>query len=255
MEFGFGEGDGNLRGDIQKFKMDKGRPYRTSLTWFGGIESEDYGLKNLEATDDFKPTPRFKGNKRVWLDGVGYVKVDNSEMETWISKEFPDKKINTYVGTVVVSWPLNAEGDPDQAACMNKKRVVVAPWIINVNNYELLKKHHMKGSPFYDSDLNLELQPDKPADFQLFQVFPQAGNLFKRLLKVKDNDKAKEVTDHIIAETRLCIAKMDKFLGREFATLNDLKEALGMSPGAGELGAGSVKDGDEVEDILGDMLG
>lgn len=261
-EFGFGDGDDHLRGRVKRFKAEKNRTYRVGMTWFKGIEDDDYGLKNLDweaqgMDSDVKLTPMFKGAKRVYLDNVGYVIVDTPEIEAICKQVAPGKKINTYAATVIASWPLDSETGKPSKDIFNPKRVMVQPWVLNLNHYNNLKKYHMRGFPMHSADMGLELHPEKPVDFQDFQFFPQAGAIFKQLLgKAEDNDDAKRITQHVINATRAIVPNILDEIGRRY-TPDELRDALGIGGASSvtDFGGGvSSQDGAEVGGLIEGML-
>lgn len=260
-EFGFGFNDDHLKPRSKRFKAQKGRSYRVGMTWFKGIEDADFGAKNLDpealGVEDYQLTPMFKSARRVYVDNVGYVIVDDPEIEKIVNQVAPGKKINTYAATTIVSWPLDPDTGRPSKDAFSTKKVQVAPWVINLNAYEVLKKHHLRGNPLHSSDMGLELHPDKPENFQDFQFFPQPGAMFKALLKKagEGNEDAVKITQHIISQTRDAVANLESQLGRRY-TPDQLRDALGIggSSSANFSGGVSTNDGAEVGDLIGDML-
>lgn len=254
-EFGFGMGDDHMRGRVNKFKAEKGKSYRIGLTWFKGIEKDGFSADNLDpekmGIEPEKLTPIFKSAKRVFVENAGYVIVDSPEIEEICKKSSPGKKIATYVVTTLVSWPV----DQDTGKVTLSRKPDVLPWVFGMDKYATLKKFHMKGFQLHSNDLNVELEANKPADFQSFQFFPAQGNIFKQmLLKSSDNEDAAKLANFVVTATRDLLPNLETELGRRY-TPDELRETLGMAGGSSSGGDfGGVADGDEVGSLIGDML-
>jgi hypothetical protein len=111
-EFGFGQNDTGIGERAKKFKGEKGKTYRIGFAWWPGMESDDFDISNLmpaEGSDESLLTPKFIGAPRNYHKEAGYF-INKGPEYTSLAGENP----RMMVATLVVSWPLGRNGQPDK---------------------------------------------------------------------------------------------------------------------------------------------
>lgn len=242
-EFGFDDNDSGIGSRAKKFKGEKGKTYRISFVWWPGIESDDFDASNLmpaEGEED-KLTPRFIGAPRNYHEKVGYV-INKGPEYTKLLGENP----RTQIATLIVSWPLGSNGQPDKDSLFSGMPDVV-PWIFSQEKYTKLKKMHGSGYWMHDHDVQMDCED---STYQKFNFLPAKQSIFKEMLK-SNNAKGKEIAQHIINRVRQMAPNLGREIGMDL-TLEQLKEKLGISSG-GPVGNVVSSDAD-VDGLLGSML-
>lgn len=242
-EFGFGQNDAGIGSRSKKFKGEKGKTYRIGFVWWEGMDADNFGASNLvpkEGEED-KLTPKFIGGPRNYHKDVGYV-LNKGPEYTALLGENPRMQI----ATIIVSWPLGHNGQPDKDSLFSGMPEVM-PWIFSQDKYEKLKKMHGSGYWMHDHDVQVDCEDTQ---FQKFNFLPAKQNIFKEMLK-SNNEKGKEIAQHIINQVRRMAPNLGREIGQDL-TLEQLKEKLGISSG-GPVGNVVSSDSD-VDSMLGSML-
>lgn len=241
--FGFGQNDAGVSGRAQKFKAEKGKTYRLGFAWWQGIESGDFGVKNLtpeEGAPDESITPKFIRAPRHFIKDVGYV-INQGPEYTKLAGEPPKLQI----ATIVISWPLNKSGQPTKESLFGDLPDVYA-WIFGGDKYEKLKKMHLSGYPMWDYDVQADCEDTQ---FQKLNFLPAKQCIFKEMLK-SDAPQAKDIVKHIVDQVRDLAPNLEREIGQRL-TLDQLREKMGLETSSPVSGA--VADAD-VDNILGSML-
>jgi hypothetical protein len=243
-EFGFGQNDTGIGERAKKFKGEKGKTYRIGFAWWPGMDSDDFDISNLvpaEGTDEAALTPKFIGAPRGYHKEAGYF-INKGPEYTALVGEQP----RMMVATLVVSWPLGRNGQPDKESLFSGMPDVM-PWIFSQQKYEKLKKMHASGYWMHDHDVQIDCEDTQ---YQKFNFLPAKQNIFKEMLK-SNNDKGKEIAQFIIDRVRQMAPNLPREIGADM-TLDQLKEKLGVG-GGGPVGNVVSSDAD-VDGLLGSML-
>ena len=235
--FGFGQNDETVQAGRTRFKIEKDRAYRLSMAYW---PKNDKGLPNLDA-----PTPIFKGQRRLYVQGIGYFLDKGPEFV-----KLAGQASKMCVATVVVQWPIDGKGNPDKAL-LAAGDFKVMPWTMDPGKYRNLESIHNE-FPFGTCDLKV-LGVD--SNFQKMTFSPCRESVFRKLL---ENPKAKAIVDRILGE----VNEIAESLGKEIAndwTLDQVRQKLaGGSPGGGGGGApaGPVEAASDeaMDDIVDDLL-
>lgn len=232
-EFGFGQGDDAIGNEApRKFKVEENKEYVLSFAWWN--EGDD-GMPDLEGS------PRFVGARRIFVDKVGAVLYQGPEYQPF-SKNGDDPR--TYVGTIVIQWPLGADGKVDMEKVKAKKWQVM-PFIMSEGKYADIRSQHGR-FPLGSNDLHIKC-PKGGTQYQQMKFQPNPGSIFGKLMK---NKKAWSI---LSAQIESCVSKVKAEIGREM-TIAQIREKLGEEgPQPVDMGVDDNVDIDnEIDDIIDD---
>lgn len=186
-------------------------------------------------------TPNFIAASQFYVEGAGYVLDTGPEIG-----QFLGKQSKTKIATIIISWPLGDKGQPTKESLFGSLPQVM-PWVFSADKYEKLKKIHLSGYPMHEWDIQADCED---ANFQKLTFLPAKQCIFKEMLK-NDNERAKEITKHIIDQVRRLAPNLDQQIGTKY-TLDQLKEKLGheVASPVGDV----VASGDDVVDNLLDSM-
>jgi hypothetical protein len=212
--FSFGEGDESVGKKSDVFKPEANRTYRMTFAWY----------PQKDGKPDFTRPPTFVGNETNFINGCGYV-INKGPEYTKIAGEAARKRL----GTVIILWPLDKEGNVDRAQLASGYEV--RPYVISPDKYRQLKNIH-KEWPFHLHDMKATCTDTK---FQKMTFNPCKESLFGVIL---GSEKNKAFADKLIAEVAAEAEKISTHIGREM-TIQQIREKLAGGTGGG---AGPARD-------------
>jgi hypothetical protein len=232
-DFGFGQGDEAISsGKFERAKFKEGETYRISFVWWPTTPD---GKVDLAA-----PTPRFKGAKRFFIPGVGYVLDSGPEVAKIAGA--PSKMT---VASIIAMWPTNRKGELDKERFV-RGDVEVKPWVFSGQIYENLARRHNEFH-FGESDLSIKCTDTQ---YQKLDLASCKGNLYKTAM---DTPKLSPLVEAIQASVKAIEEGIENLIGRDM-TPAQLREKLGGASGGGSVGGGSVTTSD-VDSMIDDLLG
>lgn len=229
-EFGMGDGDDHVKRKGKRFKGEGGRKYRFSFGWWS--KNED-GSPNFDAK-----SPKFLSADCNFIEKVGFVVNDGPEF-TAIAGEPPKPR----VGTIIVAWPVDKEGELIREAL---KRYDVMVWAFGSDKYEAIKPHHREFH-FGSNDLCVNCTATQ---YQKMTFSPARDNILRTLLE-SEKEPARKLGKKILADVA---AMADSVAGEIAQKLSPakLRERMG---GAAEspVPESGIKD-DAMDDLVGGIL-
>ena len=234
-QFGFGDGDDGIGGKSNRFKGQGGQNYRISFAWWPGIEDGDLDL-------DAK-TPVFTGANRHYKANVGYF-VNKGPEYTKLAGDQP----RMAVATVIISWPLNSEGDLDQGA-MKAGKVKVQPWIFGQDKYDLFKPIH-KNFHFGKHDVTIVCTDTQ---YQKMNFISCPNNILRKIKEGAPNHYKK-----LVEKVAQVAASIQSQIGQDL-TLDQIREKMGTGGGGGGNGAAAAAAADpattaDIDNIVDGLL-
>jgi hypothetical protein len=233
--FGFNDAPSEFA-DVSAFKIVKDGKYRISLGWW---KLDENGKLDFDNTPEFSGCFRGYAGAKDW----GYiVAADNSEagqieklMQQHVDPKFTFKP---RYGTVVVSWPVDHQGDVDMAA-VKAGKMTIATWdFVNNRFNELRNKSRRK--PLNNNDLSIDGLDEQ---FQKMDIFTEDKNLLREKIKLDP-----EFEDSYISLMERAVSKLEDKFGRPF-TLEQIREKLNL----GSSTSSSVEnefDSESLDDLL-----
>jgi hypothetical protein len=192
---------------------------------------------------------RFAGCQRIYIKGVGNVLVPPSKTALYQAWGKP----KDCIGTIVVVWPCNDEGEIDAEKFKAGKGWQVQPWIHgDGEKYQNLRKID-KRSPFMKHDVLFSC-PENGAEFQKITFVGEDSNLLQRLL-ASDKPEARAIGEKITAACRALAKNMKDEMARAL-TPDEIREKLkgGGGGGSDEGGGGGGRTDKDVEGLLDGMV-
>lgn len=212
----------------RKFKVEENKEYVLSFAWWP--EGDD-------GKPDLSGNPRLIGSPSIFIDKVGKVLYQGPEYQQF-SKGGEEPR--TYLGTVIIQWPLDASGKIDKAKVKAKKWQVM-PFIMSEGKYADIRSQHGRFS-LGENDVHVKC-PKGGTQYQQMKFQPNPGSVFGKLV---DNDKIWSI---LKAQIEACIPKVKSEIGREM-TIAQIREKLG-EDGPQPVDLGDEEDPDAmIDDIL-----
>ena len=238
VDFSFGAGDDALKGGgyTKRFKAETGRTYRVSFAWF-----TDYDGDGLPVEDS---KPKFTGCERTrYKEGVGFVLLTDSNRAAMLDllKVEPQQRL----GTVIVVWPCDKDGELDVASFKAGKGYKVQPWDMPPTKYSDIGRIN-KRFDLSSHDLAMTCE-DKT--YQKMSFAPEKDNLLQKLLS-SDKEEFQAIGKRILSEARKVGENIHRDLARTM-TVDEVKEKLGMDVASPTGSSHAAKD---VDDLLNDVL-
>ncbi len=209
--FTFGNGDQNVGQKTKRFKAETGRTYRATFVWF-----TDYDKNGLPTEG---ANINFSGCERIYKQGVGYVVVTDSNRQAMIDLLKAQPK--AAIGTVIVTWPTDKEGDLDAASYAAGKGWQVQSWVFSPDKYQEIGRAN-KRFPLTKHDVSMTCSD---AQYQKMTFVSEGENLLTKYLNAK-NEALRAVGQRIIADARKVANEIGREIGREM-TVDEVREALG----------------------------
>jgi len=231
-QFGFGEGE-EPEGKSNRFKGVGGASYRVSFAWWPGIEDGDLDLD--------AQTPIFTGAQRNYLPGVGYFLNHGPEYTKIAGNEPPRMAI----GTVLIVWPLDSQGNLDKAA-MQKGEMQVKPWIFSQDKYDSFKPIH-KEFPFGSHDMTIQCTDTQ---YQKMTFSPCKESLLRSI-----KEKAPKHFAKIVEKVASVAGTIQRDIGRDL-TLDQIREKMSGSGGAARptSAAPDPQTTEDIDNIVDNLL-
>jgi hypothetical protein len=243
LDFSIGSGDEVVGKVIKRFKLKDDTTYRVTFAWFSVLGEngwDDAAAINDDGTLNPDAQIRFTGCERIYKENVGYILYKGPAYAV-----FGQPKQT--VGTILVVWPTDKEGDLDATSFAAGKGYAVQPWLFSPAKYDTIKKSH-KRFPLMGHDMSLACPADG-GQFQKVTFTPEPENLFQKLLASK-KPEIRDIVTKILAD----VAAVSKTIHGEMArdmTIDQIREKLGEDV---ETPTGSSGGGKDVEDLLNDVL-
>lgn len=239
-DFSFGDNDGTFSGGKDRYKGEKGRIDRISLAWWS-IDEE--GKLEMDADK-----PNFRGCERHYVPGVGYVMNRGPDFTKVIGE--PPKKV---VGTIVVWWPTDREGEVDLAA-IAKGKARVWPWTFDPGKYSNLKAN-FKEFPPGKHDF---LVSCTDSQYQKLTFSACRESLLRKLM---ENPKTAKVYEKLVAEIQAVVGNINGHLANVMDLDTLRKKMAGASAGGTSSGNGDASKaltdeaiGEEIDDLVEGLL-
>lgn len=235
-EFGFGSGDESInQGEVIRFKGKKDEHYRISIAWWEIID----GRLNMDAE-----TPKFTGCNRIYLQGVGYVRVSSEEIA-----KFGEKDPRLAIGTIIVKWPTKVDTGALNQARFRDGDFEVMYWIFAEDKYKTIKPIHDEWH-LGQSDLKVHCIGEQ---FQKMTFSPTKKNLLRDVAS-SDKPILKEMYARIVAEVEKLSQKVQAAVARDM-TPEEIRSALGRSKANGATNPAapaiaSAASSDDVDDLI-----
>ena len=231
-DFGFGQGDRNFTGRSTRFKGETNKRYRISFAWWDGIED---GTPNFDAE-----TPKFKGGKRIYIPGVGYIFDKGPEFA-----RFSKDGSRTAIATAVVVWPTLPNGKLD-ADLFKRDGGNVMTWVFGVDKYKQIEPNHIQ-HPFGGNDLIITCTDSQ---YQKMSFVSAPDNLFREVVEGKFAKKMAGRGQELMADVQGLVGNISNEIARDL-TLDQIREKLGGATSSPVESSDNVGD---VDDMLSDLL-
>lgn len=210
LEFGLDDNNGLVNDKVTKFDPRVGQQYRVTIATFP---------RNAEGLPVLSQTPKFRGAKRCYADGIGYYLDKGPEF----LKFAKDGKSKPCVVTAVISWPINKAGKPIPS---DPDEIDVQPWVMNEDTFQKVRRIH--GSTHLGQfDLSIEL-PEKNAKFRQYDINVVQGNVLASLVSkaVSDNEdeasRARTLISSLMDRVDAVFANAASLIGKEL-TIEQLR--------------------------------
>ena len=225
-DFTIGSGDQHVGLKAKRFKGKEGETYRVSFVWIG----ED---------KEGKPSPRFTGAERHYMQGVGYFLNKGPEYSKIAGG--PPKQA---IATILSVWPTDKKGRLNAEQFKSGEGWQVMPWVFSPDKYEQIVRRHDEW-PLTDFDLTLACTDTQ---YQKMDLSPARECLFKKLAE-SDKAGAKAIAERILLEVSNVEKALQNDIAREL-TLDQIREKLGGSSASGTPSTTT----ENVEGLLDDLL-
>ena len=258
------EDDSKVIREVSKFKGKKGVTYRFGFPLFPALlEKDDLSLEDLTPEDPEderscqKLAPVFVAHKCAWVDGVGQIFCDDPEVESFVLSKTTAKP-KTRVGTVLYSFPLDENGNPNfKRMVADPESVIVQGFVIDLGKYKKLKEKHFD-YPLWENDLKASLEADKQESFQTWSFdIPKSKYAYSVLRKLLEKKEAGDTTFDALISSLLKRARhvakneLEQCMGKEI-TLQTLKEKLGFAASSSSPEV-DISTDEDVEAQLADL--
>lgn len=217
--------------NAKRFKVEDGKEYILSFAWW----PED---------DDGKPdmtgSPRFVKADRVYIEKCGNVLYEGPEYAQY-SKGGEEPR--TYVGTVVVQWPV-VDGKIDKTA-LRSKRWSVLPFIMSEGKFAQIRSQHNRFS-LGEYDLYIKC-PKGGSQYQQMTFSPSPGNTLSSVISSSD-----KVWKILQAQIEAAIPKVKSEIGKKMTIAQILEKRGEEGAQPLDLGVSDTDIDDELDGIIDD---
>lgn len=250
LDFAMGVGDDNVGKRSKNFKVKDDTSYRVSFPWFSVLKTDDEGNKEWDdeaAWDDDgqlvdEAQVRFAGCRRFYLKGVGHILFANSSY-----KQFGQKPKDA-IGTILVVWPTDDEGDLDVSKFKAGKGFTVQPWIHgDGEKYQALKKIHKRRS-LLEHDILITC-PENGGEYQKMTFTAENENLLRKLLE-SDKPEMRAIADKIVAQVKEIAESLRDEMAQALSP-DEIRERLSGDGGSPAAASAASKD---VDALLDDVV-
>jgi hypothetical protein len=236
LDFSFGQGDELVGKKGKRFKGEKDRSYRASFAYFDKI-----GADGVPAED---ANPCFVGCQRIYKPGVGYILHKGPEYN-----QFGTPK--QCIGTVIVLWPTDREGQLDTSAFKAGTGWQVLPWLLDADKYNTLKTNHRR---FHLGRHDFGITCTD-ATFQKMTFAPEPESLLRKLLGAS-SENHRDLARKILDQARKLGEDLRPTMARDLSVREVMAaiagDAGGSSDGGGKSTSGVSIDSDALDNLLED---
>ena len=243
-DFTIGSGDDAVGKVTKRFKLKDDTTYRVTFAWFSVLTEDGWNDElafDEEGTLNTDAQIRFVGCERIYKEGFGYILYKGPAYA-----QFGQPKQT--VGTILVVWPTDKEGDLDASSFAAGKGYSVQPWLFSPAKYDAIKKSH-KRFPLVGHDMSLAC-PSDGAQYQKVTFTPEPENLFQKLLSSK-KPEIRGIATKIMKDVAAVAQTIHGEMARNL-TVDEVREKLGEDVESPTGATGHVAK--DVEDLLNNVL-
>jgi hypothetical protein len=235
-DLSFGHNDEELQQKTTRLKLKKDEIKRISLAWW---PTKEDGNPDFDAA-----APNFRAARRLFHEKVGYFFDKGPEYQK-LSKDSQPGRIN--LATIVISWPLDDNGDIDKAKLVAGKFEMLY-WVFSKKKYEEMARRHRKRS-LGNHDLELVCKEEQYQNID-FDTFDDS-----MLRKIFESDKEGMIKFKEKIKTQL--ARMEANITNELGKDLSLAEIRAKLLGEEETSVSSASttvSTENIDEVLNDFL-
>jgi len=213
MEFGIDSGDDDVGRKHNRWSPKEG-VFRVSFFWWNGMDKGTIDPSALEAK-----SPKFVQVKTLFDDAIG---TNFFAKGPEYLKLCPGKQVKEYIGSIIVVWPIQADGEIDMVAVKAGKAKVYV-WRMPPDKYDQIKSQHRK---FHLGASDVEVTVTD-ATYQKMTFQPYGKSFLKQLVAKYEEPGIKTVLQPLLDKAKSLI---EVGVASELAlnlSLDELRERMG----------------------------